>query len=545
LYFSKKLRYVDDELDSTALRGWNSIEEKLSCLELDDKVTSGLRKIVSGLLETFSPRSFWPRYGPGKVSERTVSGNIQKSNNLLYHPRLDRAFFTGHFVNYGLDEELGLSPEKVLPDPIGWRDAKKVSCDVARLKFVPKTVKTSRTICMEPNSFMYFQQGLSSWFVDAMNEGPARRFVRLEDQSINRRLAQYGSRTGRIDTIDLSSASDSVSLALVRAIFPRNALYYMLSTRTSKVLMPDGSVRVVKKFAPMGSAMCFPTQCLIFTSVLIYAAIGVTLGLDDGEAIPLDTPYLTNISKTVDSLFSTIEERGRDIGRVRFEPASVYGDDICVDSILTPYVTHLLTRLGFEVNLKKSFRGGQCYRESCGGHYWCGEDVTPLYFRVKRSQHHIDADFFTTAIAACNHAGDRHYFNLRRCLVQRLLHDRLVTDRLRKGDISNRRRLNGIPFSHDATASGTVYSTRAVLNSHLGARYNLDYQKDEKRCIASTPGKRTKAREIEIPALERYLYQRWMGSRYGVVVIGDSHFSMLRVDASGSRLSWRWIPSES
>lgn len=471
LWFGKKLDYHDETLYATAFRGWLEVEKRLSDLKLSPEILSGIKVIMTELLRTYSAGDLMPKFGPKTVAEPLVRGRIQKSNHLLFHPRLDRVLFTGHFACYGLLEEKGFHPNKVIPDPSKWNNASAVSGDTSELLFVPKNVKTARSICREPNSFMFAQQAILHSWKRSMERRDSliRRFVNLTDQGRNRDLAKYGSFSGTIDTIDLSSASDSVSTQLVKKIFSgnRRLLHALLGTRTSTVLLPNGETMRVEKFAPMGSALCFPVQCHVFTAVAIYAAMQLTTGTGEGSAVPTDSPWLKDVHGFVNKYFR------RDCGLIRpgdqaFEPLSVFGDDICVDHKLTRYVIHLLTALGFEVNISKSFTGDQSFRESCGGYYLNGEDVTPLFFRVKWYRGKIGPESVASMIAGANHAGDRRLLNLRRCLVQTLLFENIEGVWRRKNHTTN-----DIAFSNDRSKASAIY-TLQPRNSHLNTRTQPD-----------------------------------------------------------------------
>lgn len=539
LYFGKKLKYEDPQLNATAFRGWQQVEKRLSDLVLDDDVCSLLKLIVERLCAGFEIDTFQPKFGPGAVFEPSIRGKIAKANQLGYNAKLDRAFFRSHFCNYGLSEERGLSVDKVIPDPVEWRSANKISGDVARQRFVPKDVKKSRTICMEPNSFMFFQQGVMHALVETLRRTIAARFINIEDQSRNRELARYGSWSGDIDTIDLSSASDSVSIELVRRIFPRKLLYYLLATRTSKVLTPSGETLRVKKFAPMGSALCFPVQCIVFTSVVILAAMQHRMGLLPGESIPkgmvryldVDT-FVEGLSKGRGAFALSVDHTLRG---GQYKPAAVYGDDICVDSRLTQHVIHLLNSLGFEVNETKSFRGSQAFRESCGGYYFNGEDVTPLFYRVESSKRELTPECVASMIAAVNTYGDRGWRFTSRYLLHILL----------EGEMQGVRKSNGrnpVAFSSNRFASSHVYHTKP-RNWHLRKnRYNPSYQRWELQCVIVTERGRLEAQEFEKPALESYLHLQWWIGKAGAGTSEEFSREAPRFVTSGTRLGRRWIP---
>lgn len=366
LRFGKKLEYIDPEFGATALRSWQQVEDKLEKLTFSETDLCSLRNIIRELLPPLDTTYLFPKFGSGKVAERECKDVYSKLAKLHIHPRL--AFAFKRSTPFRLDVEgSGLVKDLKL---------RSYSRYVARWKDVPKDITKSRSICMEPNEFMYFQQVVMGWMVNAMAKGPIRKFVNLRDQRPNQDAARYGSKYLSLDTLDLSSASDSVHIDLVRGLFPRDWLYYMLATRTSQVELPDGSVKHVKKFAPMGSAVCFPTQCIIFTAACIYAYGAHVLGRTTGEwtmgsddarhFIREVTTFRTDSSFLSQKLMSPV----------------VFGDDIICDSRATDNVISLLFRLGFEVNVGKSFTGSQSFRESCGVYCYGGQDVTPVLFRV-------------------------------------------------------------------------------------------------------------------------------------------------------------------
>jgi len=544
--FAKKVDYKDEEFDSVAFRGWQAVEARLSDLLLDQETLDVLRVILTGLVGRV-PRSepIFGRFGPGFVSEPGVWGRIKKSNDFHFDPKIDRLLFKSHWSNFGDSEEYGFHPSKILPGFWNWDSAKKHSRTFSRLKFVPKDVTKSRSICMEPNVYMFAQQLCLDVVLKCMKRASASRFVDITDQSINREAARFGSLTGLVDTIDLSSASDSVSWDLVKSIFPPDLLVLLAATRTSKVQTPDGNIIPVKKFAPMGSALCFPTQCLVFTSVVVYSAIARASGCWIGEPVHRDNPFLKDIPKFISEYFSR-KLRKMSPRSKAYQPASVYGDDICVDHKLTPYVTHLLSSLGFEVNLPKSFCGSQSVRESCGGYYYRGVDVTPLRLRLKNFSLPLTASGVTSMISLSNQAGDRHYRNLRRCLIHYILFSKLRD--LPSFDV------NPFRFVERGCRSGSYDITTTVTrNTHLRwRRFGVDpgnsgethirYQRDEYKCILGTADESHKVGDVDSPALEAYLYQRWWGDRTGGFVTGEHTASYLRCDSSGSRLCWRWMP---
>lgn len=200
---------------------------------------------------------------------------------------------------------------------------------------VPKKTEIDRCACKEPDVNMFLQKGVGIHIRRRL-----RRFgVNLNDQSINRSLAATGARDNSLATIDLSSASDTITIEAVKSILPTDWFLYLNDIRSQAVDV-DGELIRTEMFSSMGNGFTFELESLLF-----YVLARTTL-------------YFEGISGIV----------------------SVYGDDIIIPSQGYSMVTWALESFGFSVNMDKSFHDGP-FRESCGGHYHAHEDVTPFYLR--------------------------------------------------------------------------------------------------------------------------------------------------------------------
>lgn len=148
-------------------------------------------------------------------------------------------------------------------------------------------------------------------------------------------LARLASRLGHLATIDLSAASDSISLALCELLFEDDWLQVLLDLRSPTGTMPDGSKIVYEKISSMGNGYTFEIETLIFAAL--------------AQAV---------------------------CGGMR--SVSVYGDDIIIPSEHYQQLVDLLAFAGFATNVEKTFHTG-FFRESCGGHFFNGVDVKPFY----------------------------------------------------------------------------------------------------------------------------------------------------------------------
>lgn len=521
LSFLKKAEYHEDDFNTIAFREWVAVEEKLKQLELPD--INALKSIISAILPEPDPQNWYPKFGPGAVSEPGFRGVVLKASNLGYHPRLARAFTS---YTMGAEHAIGT----VIADGHDW-SVRPISSDISTLRFVPKDMRKSRSICMEPNSFMYFQQLVKNQLYEAIEGSLLNRRIPLYDQGVNRLLATYGSVTNRVDTIDLSAASDSVHVDLVRKLFPRKWLYFLLATRTRKVLVPDGTVVEVHKFAPMGSALCFPVQSLIFATVCIYSMMqrsGIVNSLSENVHPSTVRKFLRY--RVASGPLSDDESRPD------FEAFSVFGDDIICDSKVTDSVTEVLTSLGFKVNEGKSFVGLQASRESCGVFANRGNDVTPWRYTIGWYSDKLGPSVVMGLIDNINDAGEKAYFHLRRSLLHLLLYKELSGVRYSPGH------KNPILFvNHDDTIVGV--KSHNPNNLHLKRRWNDDYQRDEVRSY----GVRIKSKNHGSPEQREYVefygYIQDQGARYRTVTNAPKEAAFVRYRPEETGVSWNWTPS--
>lgn len=204
--------------------------------------------------------------------------------------------------------------------------------------FVPKNAKTHRIIAKEPHVNSFLQKGFGTFIRRRLRIAAG---IDLKDQSLNQRLAKEGSLSGRLATIDLSGASDTISQELVRFLLP-GKWFSLLDQIRSK----QGYLRKTKtwyyyhKFSSMGNACTFELESLIF-----WALCKSCLEINGGE-----------------------------------QTLNVYGDDIVVPVEHYETVAKVIDFVGFEVNKKKSFSSG-CFRESCGKDYFLGDDVRPIFLK--------------------------------------------------------------------------------------------------------------------------------------------------------------------
>lgn len=327
VFYKLEVPYDETTLDR-ALTSFIESDLALGAPTLQKEEEANLAKTLKRILCKANPLDIWPRHSSGAVANKLRQH--QKWHTFRYIPRLDRIYpYDSHFfynVEHVSEELETLLGAEVVDEPR------------SRLVFVPKDSRGPRLICCEPAEFQYIQQGLKGVLYNLLeSHHETRGFVNFTDQSVNQRLARESSLDGSLATLDLSEASDRVDWTLLMKVLPKNWVEALGACRSTHVEFPNGTVYgPLRKFAPMGSACCFPVESLFFWALL-----------------------QGNLHTDV----------------------WVYGDDIILDANLVPQAISLLERAGLKVNADKS-----CYRtpfrESCGADYFAGFDVG--YVKLRR-----------------------------------------------------------------------------------------------------------------------------------------------------------------
>lgn len=419
LQFISKLSLKDVDFSASSLEKYLEIERKLEIFEHNYPLYDELNVIMREWLSGFTYEDFHPHHGPGGVAHLGRCSSLIKYRELGTDPLLRYFCLRTEFPDYSVVQPKNFDRE----------------CEVV---FVAKSMTSWRTISMEPATLQYYQQGIWGCLDKFMGHHKyLKRRIDLHDQSTNRLLAQEGSaRRGLFSTIDLSDASDTVSWELVKRVFRGTELLRgCYATRSRSALLPDGSRVMLRKFAPMGSALCFPIECLVFACICEYAL------------------------------------RKSAIRRVNV-PYSVFGDDLVVRKEITRPVMLTLSACGFVINESKSFtRTDLLFRESCGGEYFGGVEVTPM--RLGRnfsaeSPSPKNPNVFQAYIDCANRA---YMFGLRKTrlwFVHKLIN---LPEKLRPR------------FGDDFTC---LYSD-TPSNFHLKTRWHVDWQCHISDCGNSIP----------------------------------------------------------
>lgn len=294
----------------------------------DPRVSSLLmvaKRKIRYILKGVSPFAFLDHCGFGPGSDSNTANGFTATYNKLCTPGA---------VTRGCSVYLDfIASNSSLGTVMSWDiRTRSIQCDRTagnKVTFVPKDAKTHRTIAVEPRWNVYFQKGMGKVLRQCLREAGTD----LDDQSRNQSLAKIGSVDGSLATIDLKSASDTVSRELVRYLLPQKWVSVLDHLR-SPYFSLDGEWHESEKWSSMGNGYTFELESLIFHALL-----------------------------------SSVTEN-----------FSVYGDDLIVPSNVSTEVVKLLSICGFSTNEDKTFTTGP-FRESCGADYFLGNLVTPIYWK--------------------------------------------------------------------------------------------------------------------------------------------------------------------
>lgn len=210
-----------------------------------------------------------------------------------------------------------------------------VPVSTSTIMTVPKSAEVDRTISIEPTANVYMQLAVDSIIRNRLKQ---TWNIDINTQEKNQKLAQFGSLTNSLVTVDLSGASDSIALTWLN-FFPEKWKKLLSCLRMTHGTMPNGTVVPFHKLSAMGNGYTFAIETLVFAA-MIYAVVREN------------------------------NEHWRDV----IPEIAVYGDDIVIPSRFYGEYSYLLHRLGFLENVEKTFSWGPI-RESCGRDYYMGERV--------------------------------------------------------------------------------------------------------------------------------------------------------------------------
>lgn len=462
-YSDKSLRQAAEELIATdaALPDTRTIRLSRDLAVAQALVTWVLRKLDLGNL--------LPKHGPGAVA----GGEGIVGKRFLHHSfeDLEKVFRPIPFM---------FSLRDAAEDPQRVYGRTKCKFGLSRIAFVEKDSSGPRVIGLEPAEYQWCQQALKRALYDHLENQPVTRgHINFTDQGVNCKLALDWR---RYDTLDMSKASDRNSLALVEYLFKRTrVLPWLLASRTPGTILPDGRILFYKKFAPMGSATCFPVEALVFWALAVAA-----------------------LHRAGFPLF------------IAARHVYVYGDDLIVPHGYFVHLRHVFEQVGLKFNDSKCCISGK-FRESCGLDAYDGVEVTPVRYHRSRLTH--DLTSFIPSIEHANALFIAGYWGaakeLRRLLEYSLkknfqvvlpetLHPLPVLHWLGLRNVFRIRVKGGIPLVNGWMVEPRRVAAPAVLERNC-LRESLSLGGPVGQLSARSPGERSLAQKYSFVARKRWV----------------------------------------
>lgn len=366
LFFAYKLELpYSSELTNAVLNRFKETDEQLP-LDFDSEVSDLLdhcARITSVVFDGFDHKDILPRHGPGAVA--TGEKVEEKWNFSRLYNQIHQVYPYYDYYMVGRGREL-------LDRRDWYLSLERCESGQAKVILVPKDSRGPRLISAEPLEYQWIQQGLGRKMAHHLEAvSPLTKgHVNFTDQEINRSIALSSSTTKSFATLDLKDASDRVSLAVVRRIFGSvpKLLQGLEATRSSTTLLPNGEVVTLRKYAPMGSALCFPVEAYVFWVTLVASVVRA-------KHLPL--------KQVVRSIY-------------------VYGDDIIVPTGWADLCIQSLESIGLAVNRDKCCITGS-FRESCGMDAFKGISVTPIRLRHQFTWSPQDGTVLSAYASLANH----------------------------------------------------------------------------------------------------------------------------------------------
>lgn len=334
--------YSDDELRELAIQGFLDTQTRLASVDLDSLDATSQRILdlaasyIAKVLGKYNDEEHRDLCKFGKKASVGVPAHkaclAERWELPITGSEQQIAWFDSEMSHIDCVQEYWVNQLDSDPNRSNYR----VTSDL-KLTLVPKSYKSFRSIMPNTTIGSYMSYGLGE-----MIRKRLKRFgYNIKTLQMRHRVLACRASINNLDvTADLSSASDSITVALVNRLFPPDWLEILHQSRIGTVVLPNGLRVESLTFCTMGIGYTFPLQTLVFLALL----------------------------HAIEACF---------FPRLNRRHISVYGDDMIYSSRMHHLVLLYMSRFGFVINDDKTFVDSP-FRESCGGDYYRGVDVRPF-----------------------------------------------------------------------------------------------------------------------------------------------------------------------
>lgn len=301
----KKFKYGGTIDVETLKRGWIQRNSQCADRRLPFWVRDEVRKLLKPLDEEYDRWEGEGRFGNGAIEEGL--------NVFRRWGKIHQFWYDYHD-----------------PECVALYESSPTAC--ARLSAVPKDMFKDRLITVEPMQQSFLQQWCRDRLLQAVQVLPYSTAIPQQlyggGPEVQQKRCALGSLNGETATIDLSDASDCISVYDVLDVFPPLIAADLEKSRSEYVSV-DGTRYRTHMYAGMGNATTFVVETLFFWAVV-----------------------------------TAISRRLRD-----YTPVSVFGDDIVcgIRAARHPLFNEWMSACGLKLNgAKCGMSTGPGFREACG-----------------------------------------------------------------------------------------------------------------------------------------------------------------------------------
>lgn len=484
-------KWGERHLDTTKCRRSRALlVGKLSTHALGDRLGKSISFVADRIVTAIPKVDLWKlkgANGPGAVAEGTKFRD--KYRHHTWGKKLNAYFPSWLMLNY-VD---GTPSRSLKKEPVH-----------SRLVGVPKSCKGPRLITIEPQAYVFCQKAMLE-FLRENFPAAVRNTYSVQSQDPSREACRLASITGEFATVDLSEASDRLSLWLIEALFCKHPslLRHLNACRMHVVENPvTGKPYKMKKYAGMGNATTFPVQSMVYSILCIASVIA---------------------SRNWALTKKSIQKASRLV--------RVYGDDLIVPSDCIPQLGLALQACTLKVNATKTHFEGH-FRESCGLDAYHGFDVTPFYMGEtippRKDAFKRTPQCFVSWVEISNNAYEKGLWN-----VSTWMRDALPKEQARLIPTTSDEHY-GLRFHSFLSASAPI---------GVRSRINVELQREEHRVLTLDAKVEVVERDSALNLLQ--FFTEYVGSRIdptkGIDLSSSSFWKAGWSRSAGFMLKTSWV----
>jgi len=476
VFYKLELQYTDETV-SKAISQFVEVDDgcSLEIGELDPtslRILQTTRSLIRKVTHDLDLVNIKPKHGPGVVATGQSGGD--KALFTRFVEKLEAVYPLVDYFHYNYSH---------VTDRLDYlQELPSVLTGTAKLVSVPKDSRGPRLISAEPLENQWIQQGQMANIVSHLQSHPITKgFVNFTNQEVNGRLALEGSETQKWCTLDMKEASDRVSVDLVKYLFHEHTYKHLDASRSTHTKLPDCTVMPLKKFAPMGSAVCFPVEALIFWAL---------------------------------SVSSIICKHNVPLGKAT-RLVYVYGDDIICSSEHHATIREYLPKFGLKLNEGKCCTAG-FFRESCGVDAYKGVNVTPTKISSVWSSR-LSPDVIASYVSYSNEFWKQGLFNGAKCIeehLQRLTLNAYLRESEKRRSANIKKQINkplpgrAIPYSQSSQTGGICFVRPSLYTRGLNTSLKVRTRYNKRLCRSEmfVPTLVGDTNITEVPGWEEMLY---------------------------------------